>query len=352
VLNAAAANTVAGELVIELRKTLQVDDNWAIRTTRGFGWWPHWFRQDMWAEPAHPSREMHVARVVVETDLVSDMPARLDASALSAFIAKAGVGDQASFLSGDWDVVRDAPLLPGLSGIVMYGQRVRLRSSVLVHGETQDWIKHLIAVAATEHLAVVDTRAAPLAAALGGKPTKSEHPSSGLRERADEMVNAAPSLAATEKHTSWTNLKEFTTTAADLTSKGFVSTTDEGQGAFRGLTAEVPSGPRPGYAIQGGDSHMIMATTQHAHPTLGPGLLMRLLLRHSPRVKGVSLSAVDLNTLEATQSGEGHFIGSWCGPENALQFTAFLPNVLYRPGAMQIFCYSFVGRAHWIDSLE
>jgi hypothetical protein len=114
----------------------------------------------------------------------------------------------------------------------------------------------------------------------------------------------------------------------------------------------VPSGPRAGYAIEGGGSHLIMATTEKPHPTLGPGLLVRLSLRHSPRDRGGQLlTAIGLNMLESASTPEAHFIGSWCGPEGALQYTSFLPNAICRPGAMEIMCLTMVGRAHWIDSL-
>jgi hypothetical protein len=294
---------------------------------------------------------MHVARVIVESDLVEGISA-VDPEATSRLIAKPGFGDQPEFLAGSWDEVRERPLLPGLSGVVLYGSRLRLRSSVLVHSETQDWMKRLIGFAAVEQLDVVEHRGIALADALKVRLAKSQPPSSGSRDAPDEMVGTIRAMSAVGSVSSWTDIDEFRATAQTLTSRGFVSTTDEGQSRFRGLTAEVPSGPRAGYAIEGGGSHLIMATTEHPHPTLGPGLLVRLLLRHAPRDHdGAVLSAVGLNALEATNIREAQFIGSWSGPSDALQFTTFLPNALYQPGAMQILCFTTIGRAHWIDSL-
>lgn len=178
----------------------------------------------------------------------------------------------------------------------MRGAQLRVRSSVFVDGETDRWMKRLIELAAVEQLQVAESQSAVLATALDATLATSEHPSSGRRDKADEMVSAVPAMTATRKASAWRDPEEFRITAKFLTAQGYLSTTDEGKGPFRGLTAEVPSGPRAGYAIQGGNSHLIMATTQHPHPTLGPGLLVRLLLQHSPHgPSGTPITAIDLN---------------------------------------------------------
>ena len=148
------------------------------------------------------------------------------------------------------------------------------------------------------------------------------------------------------------NAAEFTRTAAELTAAGFLSTTDEGKGKSRGLTYEIPTGPDPGFAIEGKTSSLVQVHTDVIHPRLGAGLSIRLR-PYAPRIAtspAARLSALEANLGEASDITEAHLLGSWVGTRGpGLSYVTFLPDALYRPGGMGIMCWTNVGRARWFD---
>src|SRR5687767_5358455 len=80
----------AGQRVVErLYKELFIDDQWSVRRSGEFTWWPHHLPQRVWCEPARDDAGFGVARVCAESRLFRDVPDGSDTlakvAALNAF---------------------------------------------------------------------------------------------------------------------------------------------------------------------------------------------------------------------------------------------------------------------------
>lgn len=346
-----AAEAMAITTMREVRRLLQIDDEWLQENETGFDWWPDWFRQRVRFEPSRPSRGMQVSRVIVETPIAIAPPTLLPDALVDLMVNSPGTGDPSAH-TGSW---HPGAIVPGLSAVVQHDQLLYLRSSIIVHAETEDWIRKVIGFAAVDQLDTAFRAAPTLKNGLRLPLAVSAHPTSGTRTTPDAMVTALIASRPDSGMTSqqWTNAAEFTETARQLTASGFVSTTDGGEAPARGLTYEVPSGPNPGFAIEGKTSSLVQVETNVVHPRLGTGLFIRLR-PYAPRIAKSAasrLSALEANAAECGDVLEASLLGSWTGTRgDGLSFISFLPDSLYQPGGMAILCWANVGRAQWFDA--
>ena len=135
------------------------------------------------------------------------------------------------------------------------------------------------------------------------QPDKSKHPDSGDRNDMDEMLNFIDQIVIPVGSEPFHSISEFEfrRTADMLNSQNLISTASE-----TGLAA---------YSPFAGDTALLRVDTEHDHPELGKGLLIRLFLPPEKilPVKDVDGPFVmDLNTIEQNSFPSGHFLGSWC----------------------------------------
>jgi hypothetical protein len=216
-------------------------------------------------------------------------------------------------------------------------RRVRLCSSVVLHNQNADWIvRHFSALAIIQPIDA-QIRARLWAEMLGGTPSESGHPGSGVRNEHDDMLNIIKDIYRPhgEKPSRWVTSNEFEQVSPLLVKGGSFST-----GGRSGLSAEVSFG---------NDSALITANGDAPHPQLGNGLL---LLLHLPLTLSPAIAArlaVELNSADANAAG--HLLGAWCSAEmrggSIPVFASFIPNSLYRPGLLFNMILSLGVKARW-----
>lgn len=157
-----AAPLDAGQATIEwlYREQLQIDDEWALRTPRGFRWWAHQHAQtiEVVGEETAPDGDKAYL-IAIRTEVLREVD-----------------------LSGDEVAVLQVPMsLASMAGFVhdAQAQTLDLCSLVRVHGGNLDWMKRQIALAALLQLDEAQAAAPGLAEVLGGTPATSAHPESG-----------------------------------------------------------------------------------------------------------------------------------------------------------------------------
>lgn len=348
-----SAEEMAARTVREIQALLQTDEQWTQWVDTGFNWWPHWFEQRVRFEPSWLSRGIQVSRVVVET-IVARNPGRpLPDELLDLMVNVPGNGER-SALTGSW---HPYAIVPAMSALIQRDGLVRLRSSVIVHDETEDWLRKVIAFAAVEQLGAASCGAITYKNGFSLELANSVHPTSGARANPDEMVNAAvirsEQLLQATGSSKWTDLDEFRTTAEQLTERGLVATTDEGVGDHRGLTFEAPTGPNPGFAIEGKNSSLVQVFTNVIHARLGAGLLiiLRPFATRLSNAPASHLSAMEANLAECGDSADMWSLGSWGGTGAGLAYVSFLPDALYRRGGLVLMCWNAATRAVWFDKV-
>lgn len=308
-----------------LRSLLQVEPEWEVSgNERALRWWPYRHAQLISATQPVTDGEFSVSRVSVETDVFSleedewDQVAEvLDAQSMFATMSHWGWSD----------------------GIV------RLRCAMNVHEEVQSFVATLLSVAAIDQ--------AEQAARMGEQMSLVPPAFSGERTSPHPLIGWVEGFRQGSAASAWAgpHIREL---ARLLTDNGSLSMGDEVR-----MTVEFPFGRSGGPALAGGDSNLLMVSTEEPHPRLGAGVLIRLHLRQAPIVKkgvlrrATALTAADLNELEWNEQGEAHILGAWCGrPDGAAPVhVSFFPNALADPGALQTLVLSEGLRSRWASSL-
>jgi hypothetical protein len=301
---------------------MQIDDEWAVWSDRGFTWWASSLTQHVWAEPCFEEEGFTVARVHVRTDLLDDF-----------------AGTDAQLLQ-----LMELSYFATLSGLVRHPEqpsRIQLASSIYAHSDTADWLQRVLVWVAAIQNVEAHAVAANLAKSTGARLAVSKHPSSGARLVPDDMLNLVrgrvvpdgqqPALYAGE---------ELLDTLAFFQSPPCVLAT----GSENGLSAEFPFGDF---------TSLLQMKTRETNPWLGNGLLALLSVPRTEsgkeNVKAARL-ALDLNELEVSSLTRAHFLGSWCPGNQGLTFVSFLPNAMRLAGGLPkvLVGTAMMSRAAWV----
>ena len=105
------------------------------------------------------------------------------------------------------------------------------------------------------------------------------------------------------------------------------------------------------------DSALLMVDTEHEHPELGKGLLIRLFLPPEKILQVTDIDGpfmMDLNSMEQKAFPSGHFLGSWClAPigENiqTAAYVTFIPAVVCLPGMLFNICISTLAHGKLVE---
>jgi hypothetical protein len=318
-------NDYGNQLVKKIFKDMNIDEEWSITTERGFTWWGHQYAQRIWAEQPIKDSGFHVTKVNAETELLKYPTRSTETETLLAI----------------------EMMETSLSGMIIdqEADRITIRCSAYVHEENHSWLGNIFSLAAIMQVIEAENKGDILASVLELQPDKSKHPDSGVRNDMDEMlsvVNQAVIPLGREPFHSIGEF-EFRRTADMLNNQNLISTASE-----TGLSAYLPFGD---------NSALLLVDTEHEHPELGKGLLIRLFL---PPEKILPVTDVDgpfvmdLNSMEQNSFPSGHFLGSWClghvgeNVQTAVYVT-FIPAIVYNSGILFNMCLSTLCMGSWLS---
>ena len=304
-------------LIAELYQRLFIDDEWAVRRPRGFTWWSYRLAQHVEAEPVVIRGGRPTCVVRIWTEVVNDVdPGRDPALVVTA------PNMEATLSALVWD-----PSQRSLADHCCY----------LVDEDNSVAARWVLPVAAVLQNTAAHSRAHALAQAVSGMPAESNHPTSGPRPVADELLTAPKSVIVPDP-------RQRSTFPAALDDELATAMAEYGvSGCIVGdkLTYELPfNGARPLALLTVGSSvetSLLEVFADMDHPQFGAGALITLSLPVALDPGRVASAANHLNLAEAGGSTAyaGTLLGAWCpDPLSAdrLAFNTFLPTVLGKPG--------------------
>ncbi len=306
-----------------LEEKLQVDENWMIRRDTGFTWWCHRFAQsiDMAGVIQGPDGDK-AYRIVIKTDVLKHVELNDPRfHALNDFMKSASLS---------------APVFDKTK------KTISLVSQLSVHDGVQGWMQPILVIASILQLIEAETFGEQLAKKLGCELNVSAHPTSGLKENADEILNIAQEdlFSQGKEPARWTE-EEFTDAVMRyMQQPPSLGATNGG----RGLTVEFP---------HGNDTSLLQMNCDEKHPFYGSGLLLTQKFRYSPSSETEGFrKALEFNSTVVEQNQSAYGLGSFCYQGGLLSFSAFFPNVMYNgPGLIPNFYYTSAGRAHLVSQL-
>ena len=305
--------------------TMQIDDEWSVRSDREFTWWGCTLSQRVWAEPLREimkapavllNARMKLSFQVEESDELYQT--------LSMFNAHATLGALA------YDPVRS---------------EVFYHSSVMIHDQIERWMQaiflHTVAIQAADGF----IKSGDFLMNYYWPSPISVHPFSGPRDRADGMLKVLQDVYVPTgtKASPW-HQKEFELVRQKGDILAVLATSGE-----EGLTAEFPySGSAPAVLLlvkkEPLQTALLQVRTNQPHPRMGNGCLMTLTLpidSEDPRL------ANELNLAEARGDSNCHLLGAWCIGPMGLTFVTFIPNACYTPGLLDLLFQRNALRVDW-----
>ena len=305
-----------------IRDLLQIDDEWAVDTKRGFTWWSYRLAQHVVADPPQKWEDgMETSAVRIWTEILRDV----------------------DLTQENIDAVQALNIAETMSALVIDPKTRTLNAccTVLFHNENAPELTPITGMAAIIQNCEAHAIAQTLAGVLGVSTAESQHPKSGERPEADEMLSIEQNLGL--------GIPEAATTfAGDLI--GVVPEFAMSHGLFAmggddACTLEVPyTGSQPSMMsmLDGSPvgSALAQMGTDEDHPRIGSGVHFRLALPHLFDSPGdAATSANDLNHHFAMIESDATFLGAWCvdptSNEASIIYTSFYPDVLARPGVLQ-----------------
>lgn len=294
------------EALRTIHQTLAIDEQWTLRSGRGFTWWGHRLPQRIDAGPAVPSGETEVFR------LRSYIPLLHNVRAERAQVEK---------------TLNEINRLAACSAYIFdpSSREVFSLQRGVVHAGTVAWRSVLLGSFFMQQLRDAEGRLDELAGLLGGEPVASAHPVAGPREVPDEMFSVIARYFSShpDERPGFRNRFEFDA----------VVNMSDGMNAYSfgasddGLALEVPFGA---------ETALILMKADGPHPYVGAGLGIYKMLPARYDEADASRFANWLNLRELRNPFLWDFIGAWCKAPSAERFLVaharFIPAAFYRPG--------------------
>ena len=315
------AQDVGTDVVNGIFNLLKIDAEWSAPISRGFSWWGHRLRQRIWSTPPYDDRGIVIHRVYAVTDAVRD----IKVSQTAADIALSPLGTLAIGSAKIFD--------PG-------EQVIRLWTSATVHAEVAPWMTPLLASYAILQVIEAERTAELVADATQGVINRTSHPTSGMRQTPDEMLNVLDIgfRPMGQKKSPWNGNDELLKISDALNATNCFC-----MGDTTGLTVEFQFGQ---------DTSMMRIISTENHPSIGSGVGMFFQIPIFGSQESACMIAGALNRAEEHTKSPSHLIGSWCaktlGNRSVPAFVTFLPTALYKPGLLTSLTYSAVNRARWV----
>lgn len=305
---------------------LQIDEEWAVRRSRGFTWWSYRLAQHIDASEPWQDDEFQLSRIRIRTELVNSVDAEQHPE---QFIALANAQETLSAVV--WDPAAEA-IAECCTGIV--------------HQENVGWLSFLLATAAILQNGAAHGRAQALAEIVGGVPAVTNHPSSGERPEPDGMLGEPARMAEQAKEMGRTFIGPLCGDLSEsLPSYELLGFSDNSNFSCElPFTGTVPTAVK--VALDLPDKSDVPETAllpiypDVEHPSVGPGALLTLLIPVTFDPDAIPMLVNELNLTESTKNTQTNFLGAWCPDptnerRNTIAFTAFLPALLARPGTLE-----------------
>lgn len=298
------------EVLTFLTQRMQFEAEWAVQQAGAFTWWPSQLAQRVWAAPPREFHGVELTTLHIETDLLAQVP----------------------FGSPAWPRLAAVNRYATLSAYVadIAAGTVRLHASVSLTAENYLLARAIALHAMALQVADAHAEAEELADAFGAKVAASAHPVRGRRATPDEMIKIGDVY------------QERGDVASPFGSEE--------------LAQLVHLEPRP-WRLAANELHRVDADLDfaeglparlefdaaEAHPALGSGLQMRLMLPVEPD----PMIAQKLNASECLEP-DAHQLGAWCvDQDRGLHFAGFVPAAAYMPGLSRALAYHMSARNDW-----
>lgn len=311
----------------EVFSLLMIDEEWSVKSDRGFIWWGQYQAQRVWAEPPIEDNGFQISRVWVSTDLLRSFSPT--PPALEALLTLCRSGST----SGP-HLVLDA------------AQRLRWSACFITNDSIRSWgAKTLAAIAATQ-VSEAHFAAPWLASHCGATIDYSAHPVSGRRRDYDDMLNGLTTVRHLQRN--------------DSTPERLRTELRNARGAFDepGFepvdtpTADSIAAHWPIAMCEDGLAYARISAEVHAdHPAYGPGVAISLALpRAVMQFLPESNPWLELTALEFASPVPARGGGAWVPWADALTHLIYHPAMILDPGATATLLAYERARAMWMTA--
>jgi hypothetical protein len=299
------------------KEQLHIDEEWSLRTSKGFTWWADNNAQSIeiiGTEAAEDGDTNYLIKV--QTDFLQRLkPSPKVYGSLNVLLM--------------CNASMAGPVYDEKAGTL------KLCSTVRVYERIRPWMSTLISMACVLQVAEARIMMNELAELLNAEPATSGHPKNGVRAIPDELAEVVRYVVAPlgQKPCMWTN-REFEEVVEEYMQKppSLLST----NGGL-GFTVEFPYGEF---------SSLCRAKGDEPHPRYGNGLLVRqsFPVIVSSESEGIRL-ALSLNQQCLTKNPFGYGFGSYCYLNDCIHFITFFPNAAYAEGLLPNIYFAAIQRA-------
>jgi hypothetical protein len=297
-----------------LTARMQIEAEWAVQERTSFTWWAHRLAQRVWVTEPREFQGIELRTLHIETDLLRDVPIE----------------------PSTWTRLSNVNRFATLSAYVAdtSHRTIKLHASVSLTADNWLLARSIALHAMALQMADAYGEARELADAFGAQVAETPHPQQGLRERADEMVSILEIYQERGQQES-PFLPEEIAELVHLEPRPWTMASTE----LLRLTAELEFATDLPAELE--------LDASDAHPSLGSGLQMRLMLPVEPD----DAIAQKLNANELLEP-DAHQLGAWCvDVERGLLFTGFIPAAAYTPGLSRALVYHLSARNDWARAL-
>lgn len=310
------------QLLLDLMKTLNVDEKWCEFDPEGFTWWAADHAQRIWCEEGVFQHTSTTYRIHCETDLIR------------------GRGHAA-----DFEVALEREMdLTTLNALVFDqpSDTYKLHSSVFATEENMAFLKRTCFAAVVLQVVEAQVMARKLSQSVGATPAASAHSTRGIRTQHDPILSSVGQyfVPAGQQPSKWIGVSEWVDTEKAMERESEKFTSDH----QNHLQAEFLWS-----ASQAHRGIVLDVNARESHPVLGNGLHFTLTVPLVMSPERVSHMAIELNQFERDQSKRSHILGSWSCHDGSLSYRSFIPNVVYRAELLPQLTLNMSIRAHWVN---
>jgi hypothetical protein len=306
-----------------IHSTAQIDEHWTERSSRSFRWIGYRLQQSFDSSAQHKDHDIHISRVSASVPIVE----QIQSSSQSVDRILANINRYAIGSAYVYDPA---------------GQIVTSVSSAIVHSQTVEWRSAQLTAIAVCQLGQAETEADYLANVLKGAVAVRPHPTSGSRERPDEVITFVDSVFGNggNEPSRFAKAAEFQA-IAEIAKGGNMATWGADEA---GISIEVPFDQQ---------TSLIRLDSRFRHRRVGQGLSFTIHLPLDLDRQECAKFAAVLNREEACGTPGAQQFGAWCLhtalDRLTLAFTGFVPNHFYNPAISQDVFYSAIKRARWAN---
>lgn len=309
------------EIVSQIHDTLKVPDHWRKDINRGFTWWAEEFAQRVWSDEGVFSNAQSFFRVHVETDFLLGR-----GKAQQFELALATEMSHATMSAVCFDPEKDCYVL---------------HSSGYFTHDNEDWLPKLFVGGACLQVDEAHLFGKDLARKLHAVPAISEHPAHGLRSQPDPILGAIDRFFKPygRSPSRWTDNGEWRSVGWAMDRQADRFETDERSYC----RAQFP------WFLDSSTPMQMIVTSEEAHPILGNGLRLRLIIPLALPPERCAHTAMELNNLERKEWLRCQMLGSWGFEDGKLEYESFVPNTLYHANVLENLALSIAMRANWVN---